>query len=77
MPLCINNVQCDSPGLGGLRRGEHPEDKKPFQASCSLSQEGQVCFGVKYAEEGELLSPGALSLPQGLAVVLSPVRCCL
>lgn len=36
--------------------GEHPEDSMPFQASCSLCQGVQVCFGVKCAEEGELLA---------------------
>lgn len=41
----------------------------PLQASCSLSQGVQVCFGVKCTEEGDLLGPGALSLPQGLAAI--------
>lgn len=60
-------MQCDSPGLGG----GCAEDRIPLQASCSLSQGIQVCFGVKYTEEGELLGPGAPSLPVPFGVAFS------
>lgn len=77
VPLCINNMQGDSPMTSGvLWQGECLEDGgEPFQASCSLSQRAQLCFEVKYAEEWKLLSPGVPRLLQSLAYAIYPVWC--